>query len=859
MKRLEIPAEAAVAAQRFPFLAGDDPATRLVRATDWAATPLGPIEGWPAPLRTVLGIMLHSRNPMLLYWGPRLTHFFNTAFIPSLDARQFPAAMGQPGEEAWADIWPVIGPKLHAVLQGGPATWDEDQLIPGLRDGRIVDIYWIYSFTPVLLDDGQPGGVLVVATETTARMLASRRQAALQTVNDALTRLDAHDVDLIDSALSALRPARQDVPAAAYLRWPEEVEAPKVLACMAIGKDTWPPGKPLPSALLAAGLGGQTAVRGALVRGEAVHMKAVFALRTPEHPEPVTDVLLVPVRHSGDPALQCVAFALNPRAPLDDSYRGFLRQSADNIASAVQRGETARERVRALEERDNLLQQAPVAIAILAGPHQTFTLVNPMYCRVTGRTEGQLLGHTYVGAFPELADTPLPGLLKRVYDTGERYASPETLIPLEFDGATHDRYFEFNLEPMRDLQQRVTGLMAVAIDVTPRVQARASLDRSHAERQQLLQRAQAAARAKDEFLAMLGHELRNPLAPIVSALHVMERKGGAFERERAVIDRQVKHLTRLVDDLMDVSRIARGRVRLEPTLARPAVLVMRAIEMVQPLMDQRGHRLTVELPPSPVLWWGDSDRLVQVVSNLLTNAARYTPPGGQIHVSVRREGEVVVIEVQDNGNGIAPEVLPDIFDVFSQGQPQGIDRAAGGLGLGLALVKNLVRLHDGQVQAFSDGLGQGARFVVRLPLREQPQPAPGTAPSGEEASRRTRRVLLVDDNRDGAEQLAELLALHGHEVRVAHSGADALQKLDRFRADVAVLDIGLPDMDGVELARRLRPLLGTGAVLVALSGYGQEHDRARSLAAGFAHHLVKPVVPAELLALIARADEAGGP
>ena len=831
----------------FPFLAGDDVASRLVRAIDWAATPLGPIAQWPAPLRTILGTMLRSRNPMLLYWGPQLTHFFNAAFIPSLDKRQFPGAMGQPGEQAWSDIWPVIGPKLRHIMQGGAATWDEDQLIPGLRDGRTVDVYWNYSFTPVLLEDGQVGGVLVVATETTSRMVASRRQAALHQVNDALARLSPDEPDLFSAALQSLQAASRDVPCAAYLRWPHAADAPQVVDCVGIGEYQWPAGEPvLPTALA-----GQQALFDTLMQGRHVVLPGRLRLTTPEHPEPVTDLVLLPMRHAGEAGLQCMGFGLNPRVPLDQAYLQFLQQIADNVGAAIDRGESARARARAFEERDNLLRQAPVAIAILSGPEQTFTLVNPLYCRVTDRSPDQLIGKTYREAFPELADTPLPGILQQVYRTGERYASPESLIPLTIDGALSDRYFEFNLEPMRDLQQQVTGLMAVAIDVTHRVLARASLDRSHAERQQLLERAHAAARAKDEFLAMLGHELRNPLAPIVSALHVMERKGAGAERERAVIERQVKHMTRLVDDLLDVSRIARGRIRLEPTLARAAVLLQRAAEMVQPLAEQRGHRLDVSLPSSPVLWWGDSARLVQVITNLLTNAVRYTPPGGHIRLSGRREGQALVIEVADNGTGIAPELLPDVFDVFYQGQKQGIDRSQGGLGLGLALVKNLVVLHGGEVEAHSAGRDQGSRFVVRLPLREQPALAEGAWPQGEQAAAQSRRVLLVDDNRDAVDLLAESLALQGNELRVAYTPEQALSVAERFQPQVAVLDVGLPDMDGHELGRRLRARLGEGCVLIALSGYGQDSDRERAQVSGFAHYLVKPVEPAQLHALIA--------
>ena len=375
-----------------------------------------------------------------------------------------------------------------------------------------------------------------------------------------------------------------------------------------------------------------------------------------------------------------------------------------------------------------------------------------------------------------------------------RYASPDTLVRLNVgDGDLSERWFQFSIEPMHDLAGRVQGLMSVATDVTAQVLARRALEQSHAEHQRLLKRAPDAARAKDEFLAMLGHELRNPLAPIVSALHVMQaRQDSTTEREQAVI-----------------SRIARDRVRLQPSLTRAAVILRRAAEMAQPLIAQRRHELIVEPPARPVLWWGDADRLVQVVSNLLTNAARYTPVGGPIHLSGRRVARQLVIEETDNGMGIAPEALDGIFDLFYRVQRQASDRAAGGLVLGLALVKSLVRMHEGEVEAHSDGPGQGSRFVVRLPLREQPVEAARGTLLTDAAWQHSRRVLLVDDNQDGVELLAEALALQGHQVHVAFEADQGLLLAEQHRPQLALLDIGLPGMDGHALAARAPPALRT--------------------------------------------------
>jgi len=391
-----------------------------------------------------------------------------------------------------------------------------------------------------------------------------------------------------------------------------------------------------------------------------------------------------------------------------------------------------------------------------------------------------------------------------------------------------------------------TGLPAHLGSVTRDIRAERRLaaerERALVVEQQLRHRAESASRAKDEFLAMLGHELRNPLAPIKTALHLMRLRAGAGEdRERAVLERQVTHLVALVDDLLDITRITQGKVQLQVRRLAIADVVARAVETVQPLLEQQAHHLTLDLPHSGCDVIGDAERLAQVISNLLTNAAKYTEPGGHIAVTARAEDEQIVVRVRDDGTGIAPEMLPRVFDLFAQ-ETQGIDRPVGGLGLGLAIVKNLVTLHHGTVEARSSGRGQGSEFVVRLPT------APvvvDTVPQRERPTRmvgRPLRVLVVDDNEDAARTLADALRALGHTVRVAYDGPSALHLATAFRPDVALMDIGLPVMDGYELAQQFqrRPEL-TRTRLIALTGYGQENDRRRSAQAGFAEHLVKPV------------------
>jgi len=363
-------------------------------------------------------------------------------------------------------------------------------------------------------------------------------------------------------------------------------------------------------------------------------------------------------------------------------------------------------------------------------------------------------------------------------------------------------------------------------------------------------------RRKDEFLAMLAHELRNPLAPIGAAADLLQRAQPSESLVRTtsrIIGRQVRHMTELIDDLLDVSRVTRGLVELEEVVLDVGQVAAEAIEQVAPLVQARHQDLQVQLPPAQVLVCGDKKRLVQVLANILNNAAKYTQEGGRLRLEVEADAGQVRIAVSDNGIGMAPEVVARAFELFAQAE-RSVDRASGGLGLGLALVRSLVELHDGTVACESPGLGKGSRFMVTLPrLSERHTAAPG--PGGGEAAPDTGalRILVVDDNEDAADTLAMLLEASGHEVMVEHCPHRALARARETAPQVCLLDIGLPDMDGAELARRLRAMPETAhAMLVAVTGYGQESDRARTRDAGFDHHLVKPLDLDKLHAILDR-------
>ena len=381
-----------------------------------------------------------------------------------------------------------------------------------------------------------------------------------------------------------------------------------------------------------------------------------------------------------------------------------------------------------------------------------------------------------------------------------------------------------------------------------------------------------ADRRKDEFLAMLAHELRNPLAPIRNAVQILRVRAPDDPQLRStgdMIGRQVRHLARLVDDLLDVSRVRQGKVLLRREAVELSALVLEGIELAQPFIEAKNHTLTVDVESARGLMIeGDATRIAQVVGNLLDNAAKYTEEGGSIAVRVTCDGHRAAIRVSDNGVGIAADLLPRIFDLFTQAE-RSLDRSQGGLGIGLSLVRTMVELHGGSVEAKSAGLGAGSEFFVRLPLvvadqgpRSDQRAATKKLSVGETANAepaRARRVLIVEDNVDSAESLKTLLELDGHDVHSVHDGAAALAVVETFVPDVALLDLGLPQMNGFDLARALRARPETQqSLLVALTGYGQSEDMKKSEAAGFDHHLVKPVDPAKLALLVSSAPLRSG-
>jgi signal transduction histidine kinase/DNA-binding NarL/FixJ family response regulator len=496
----------------------------------------------------------------------------------------------------------------------------------------------------------------------------------------------------------------------------------------------------------------------------------------------------------------------------------------------------------------DVFRDAPVAACVMAGQDHVFQYANHNFRTLAA---GEMLGRPIREVMPDIESQGLLAILDEVRATGQPYfgQSVPITLPHADTGLPLTRYWDFVYQPLRDADGRVDGIAVVGSDITEMVTAR--------------KRAESANRAKDEFIAMLGHELRNPLAPIVTTLELMRIRGGEhFQRERGIIERQVQHMSRLVDDLLDVSRIARGTIELKKSVVEIESVVEKAVETAKPLMERRRQTISINVP-----WHGlevnvDPVRATQIIANLLTNAVKFSPPEAVITLSAQRRNGDVVVMVRDEGIGMTHEDIAMVFDIFVQGTGQEIDRPQGGLGLGLTIAKNLAELHGGSLTAQSEGPGRGSTFILRLPASlGAPQEAPDTG-GWDAVQGGGRRILVVDDNIDAAETLEQLLQMWGFETVLAHDGLAALEVLENSGAnggggqgggqfDIALVDIGLPKLDGYGVAQRVKANARLARMrLIALTGYGQESDQERSREVGFDAHLVKPVDLERLAAML---------
>ncbi|HUQ51427.1 MAG TPA: response regulator, partial [Gammaproteobacteria bacterium] len=527
--------------------------------------------------------------------------------------------------------------------------------------------------------------------------------------------------------------------------------------------------------------------------------------------------------------------------------RELLARVGSHLALATQRRQLEAELRYRNEQLETLLEAAPLGI-YLVGPDFRIRAVNPVARRAFGDLPGGIDGRDFEEVMHLLREKPYADSMVRIFR--HTLATGEPYFTREHATSRPDRdvveYFEWRLERIT-LPGGEAGLVCYFRDISPQVEARKAVEESR-------EALKDADRRKDEFLATLAHELRTPLAPIHNALQILRvtgRDGAVARSVHDMMERQVNHMVRLVDDLMEVSRITRGKIDLRKQRVDLAAIVGSAVETTRPLIDAAGHLLTVDLGSEPLELDGDSVRLAQVFGNVLHNAAKFTPNGGQITVHAQRRGTEVVVSVRDNGAGIRADMLPKIFEPFMQAE-RTYNRAQGGLGIGLTLARSIVALHGGTIEACSAGLGAGSEFVVRLPLIQPVAVVLSTESNKRATPIAGQRILVVDDNVDSAESLSALLRCLGADVWTAHDGPAALECVRTQKLSAAVLDIGMPGMDGYEVARQTRAgPEGADLTLIALTGWGNEEDRRRSREAGIDHHLVKPVELSVLESLLA--------
>ncbi|WP_250475422.1 ATP-binding protein [Caballeronia sp. GAFFF1] len=798
----------------------------LLRRYDWSASPLGHPSQWPAPLITAVSMVLNSAFPMFVAWGPEFGFLYNDAYAVIM-GRKHPAALGGRFEQIWAEIWPDIAPIIDGAMSNR-SSYFEDLPLTVIRHGYPEHSFFTFSYSPLQDDCGRVGGMYCTVIETTERVLAERRAAFELKVSEALRPLTSPE-DVVSRASALIG---------------EQLKLARVIygECDETGKNFFVPrdwtAPPLPSlagtvfALDDFGL----AIIDSLRAGEVVSVSdSGTDPRTVDFANSygltgIRSFIAVPLIKAG----RLVAFlGLHRAEPYEwtASDMRFARDMAERTWSAVEAARAQAE-LRAERDQSRYIFDTIREGFMLMNACSIVTYMNAEGLRILGRTKEEVVGGSHARLWPEVIATDLTRLYQRVIESREAGAS-------EYCHSRADG--EIVWVELRAYPTGEGGIASFFRDIT---------DRKIAE-----EKLKAADQRKDEFLAMLAHELRNPLAPISAAaqlLKISKLDEEQVRRSSAIIARQVAHMTGLVDDLLDVSRVTRGLVTLARAPVDARLVIEEAIEQVRPLTQARAQRLAVRLPSHEATVLGDKARLVQVAANLLHNASKFTPIGGGIEICLDIDGDQLALTVRDDGIGMEAELTARAFDLFTQAE-RSSDRSLGGLGLGLALVKHLVELHGGTVHCFSAGLDAGSTFVVRLPLMQaQPAAAERQADQADWAPNERLKLLIVDDNVDAAEALGALLGSCGHEVIVEHEARRALERASQERPDACLLDIGLPDMDGNELARRLRERPETAeATLIAVTGYGQAEDRHRSAQAGFDHHLVKPIVMEQLAALLA--------
>jgi PAS domain S-box-containing protein len=763
--------------------------TDLLEREDWSGHPLGPVEEWPAVLRLLMQTMHSSPGPMFICWGPQSHLLYNAQYARVL-CDKHPSAFARPFRQVWAEVGPELDDMLSRVL-AGEGLHGENTPFRVHRNGRDETAFFSFTWNPIFDEAGAVQGFFCTAFETTAAVEAEQARADEAARLMHLFQQAPGFVAVLEGPRHVFRHANQ-----AYLEFVGRRDI--------VGRQV------------------DDVAPEAIAQGWGRVLDEVYCTGVPYfgHGAPVR------VRRDaeGDPEELSVNFIFQPIRSVEGAVTGVLIQGYDVTAEA--RTQAA---LRESEAKFKAIADTIPQMVWTTGPDGYHEYYNRQWYVFTGLPEGTTDGEGWQQVLH-------PADLQRTIEVWHHSLTTGEAYEIEYrlrDRQGQYRWMLGRALPVRDDAGSVVRWMGTCTEIDEHVKSRETLQQDD--------------RRKDEFLAMLAHELRNPLAPITSAVAVLRRAHDDGARVRSmteIIGRQAAHMRGLVDDLLDISRVTRGLIELERERIDLRDVLSEALEQTRPVIESRGHAVATRIGGQPLPVFGDRKRLVQVFANISVNAAKYTPPGGRITVCGRITDSEVSVVVEDNGQGMSPELIARVFELFSQGE-RTPDRREGGLGIGLALVKRVVELHGGRVTASSEGAGRGSKFEVVLPTVASALEGEGRdgASGGDVAASpmRTLRVLVVDDNHDAGEALAMFLQEVGHEVRVAANAASGLALAREFVPDVCLLDIGLPDADGRVLARSLRALPKLGKVVLAMvSGYGQPEDVKATEEAGMTH-FVKPI------------------
>lgn len=787
----------------------------FIRDHDWNDSDLGPISAWPLTLQTGVSIMLSLPTPSMLLWGPNLIQIHNDACRDLISMKQ-PGSLGRPASQNWSGIWDFLQPACEGVMQRGESFIFDDKRLIIERSGKLEEAFFRLTCSAV---PGEAGTGNADREQTGSERMGSGEKGSAGGVLVTMTEM--------------IGPTRAPVPAAEgesleqalrereeLFRRALEIETIGIVFFDAEGRITLSneafremsgfvreEGGEKPH-------GGSEAAPGNWLEDWKEWISAL--------PQTISEI------QPGQCALpQEKEFARKDGSrwwALTLSKRLNEREGVQYVIDITGR-KRAEQALRESEARFRAMAEASPALAWRVDAGGNAVYLNQRFRELIGMTLEELMPAGWRSIIhPDDAKRYLAAFEEAL----RKHSRFQQRVRIRVANGEWRWLISYAL-PWFTANDEYAGHVGVSINITDAVTAESALLETD--------------RRKDEFLATLAHELRNPLGPISNGLSLIARPGGAASLPRLlpVIIRQVRYIERLVDDLLEVSRITSGKIEMRQGPMRLATALRDALEASMPLVKEKGHELTVFIPDRPLVVYADPMRLAQIFSNLLNNAAKYTKKGGHIWLTARQEGDEAVISVRDNGMGILPGMLPRIFDMFAQERRNGMGHQEG-LGIGLSLVHRLIQMHGGMIEARSEGRDAGSEFIVRLPLCETAEAAESPGPGKSSPPPLGLRVLVVDDNRDAAEVLAMLLESIGVNAQTVNGGPAALAAIPNYQPNVILMDIGMPGMDGHEVARRIRsqPQFN-GIKLIALTGWGQEKDRRDSIKAGFDHHLTKPV------------------